>query len=190
MKRQQLKLAILVAAMGVVAQAQAQWYDITFTGGGWTASGQIDVNSGVATSGFLDVTYGTTTIDYGYLATGTGTVENNNGDVLPIGDNLISLTASDFVDPSGLLFVQNPISGGGHSPAFINLSADQNNGNVPNLHGDGNAPLGFGYEKPYVDGTATIAAAPEPASTAKFAGFSALGLLGLVTLRQKFSRAA
>jgi hypothetical protein len=186
MKKQKLQMAILAGAMSMAVQSQAAMYDITFTGGGWSASGQIDVVGGVADSGYLDVTQGSTTIDYGYLATGTGNIENNNGDVYPIGDNVISLTSSDFVDQYGLTFAQTPINGSGHSPAIVNLSADQNNGYVPNLNGYGNAPAGFGYNNPDVDGTASLVAIPEAASMAQFAGFSALGLFGFVSLRRKF----
>lgn len=185
MKIQKLQLAIMVGAMGMAAQSQAAMYDITFSGSGWYASGQIDVVNGVATSGNLDVTYGSTTIDYGYLAIGTGIVKDNDGDNLPIGDNLISPSAADFVDQNGLLFVQNPINGDGSSPAGMYLSADQNNGYVPNLNGYGNAPAGWGWGNPNVDGTATLVSVPEPESTARFAGFSAFGLLGFLTLRRK-----
>lgn len=196
MKKQAMRMVIIVAAIGLAAKSQAsiETYDVTFTGSGWSASGQIDVSGdatgGVATSGYLDVTYGSTTIDYGYLATGVGNVENNNGDVIAIGDNLVSLTAADPFDQSGLLFVQTPINGGGNTPAFLELSADQNNGYVPNIYGSGNAPAGWGYENPNVDGTVSLVAVLEPTSTTAYAGLSALGMVGLVSLRRKFSTIA
>jgi hypothetical protein len=182
--------AIMTAGACVVAmligfapqQARATPYNITFTGGGWSAVGQVYVTGGLATSGYLDVTYGATTIDYGYLATGSGIVKNNNGDQIPVMDNLINLTAADFVDQSGLLFVTTPINNGGQTTAFINLSADQNNGYVPNLSGWGNSPAGFGYGVPNVDGTTTISAVPDGGSTATLLG---AGMFCLAAFKRK-----
>ena len=158
MKNLKKTMVIVAVAGGLAARSQAAFYDITFTGAGWSASGQIDVSGGVATSGNLDVTdvATATTIDYGFLATGSGIVKDNNGDNLPTGDNLVSLAATDPFDENGLLFVQIPINGNGNSPAGMYLSADQNNGFVPNLNGYGNAPAGFGFGNPNVDGTLTL----------------------------------
>ena len=90
MKKHLIQLAILVVATGMAVKSQAasQIYNITFTGTGLSASGQInvDVVNNTATSGFLDVTYGATTINYNYLAVGSGLVEDNNGDDLSYTD--------------------------------------------------------------------------------------------------------
>jgi hypothetical protein len=168
-------LLAAVCVAGLTTSAVATPYNITFTGGGWSAVGQVDVTGGLATSGYLNVTYGATTVDYNYLATGIGIVSDNNGDNLPYGDNLISLINPDFVDQNGLLFLTAPIIGGHSAGAGIYLSADQNNGYVPNLNGYGKSP-GFGWGVPNVDGTATISAVPDGGST-----FGLLGA-GLVSL--------
>ena len=168
------KMAAGVCAAGLVsssAVATSIEYDIAFNGGGYSASGQIDVSGGVATSGYLDVTYGSTTVDYNYLAIGTGVVSDNNGDNLPYGDNLVDPSAADFVDQNGILFLTAPVIGGHSAGAGVYLSADQNNGYVPNLNGYGNSP-GFGWGVPNVDGTATISAVPDGASTMMLLGAS------------------
>jgi hypothetical protein len=191
MKKQNLRALILtgVLAMAAHSHAAVQVYNITFTGDGYSAAGQIDVNSGVATSGYLDLTYGASTTDYNYLAPANPAtppnlaiiVSDDNGDNLPLVDNLVNPSATDFVDEYGLLFLTAPLVGQHSAGSGIYFSADQNNNYVPNLTGYGSA---FGWGNPNVDGTASIVAAPEPTATAGFAGISAICML-LIALRRK-----
>ncbi len=184
-----LGLLAAVCAAGVSMSAWATPYNIAFNGGGWSAVGQVDVTSGLATGGYLDVTYGLVTVDYDYLAPVNPStppnlgvvVSNNNGDNLPLVDNLVDVHATYFVDEYGLLFLTAPDIGGHSSGAGIYLSADQSNGNVPNLNGYGNSP-GFGWGNPNVDGTATVIMLPDGGSTAMLLS---AGMLGLVILSRK-----
>jgi hypothetical protein len=176
--------ATMAAILIVTAQAQAQLYNLTFSGGGYSASGQINVTGGIATSGYLDVTYGATTVDYNYLAIGptTAVVQNNNGDNLPYGDNVINVGAPDFVDEYGLLFLTAPVVGWHTAGAGMYLSADQNHGYVPNLNGYGNSP-GFGWGVPDTDGTVTLAPAAVPEASTLLGGVLLLLPLGVSMLR-------
>ncbi len=190
MKKHLIQLAILVVATGMAVKSQAasQIYNITFTGTGLSASGQInvDVVNNTATSGFLDVTYGATTINYNYLAVGSGLVEDNNGDDLSYTDNVFP-NSIPFTDANGLLFLTSPVNGNYTAGGGIYLSIDQYSQANPvpyNLNGYGNPPAGFGYNNPNQDGTATIAAVPEPKTTTMI-GLSALGML-FVAFRKKF----
>ena len=188
-----ISIVIAAAALLIGAQADASLYNISFSGGGWSASGQINVSGGVATTGYLDVNYGATTKHYGYLATGWNylnwngnIVTDNNGDNAPIGDNLVNTAGPIYVDQYGLLFVTSPVNiiapnNQGFAAAVMYLSADQNNGYVPNLNGYGNALAGFGWGNPNVDGTLTLTAVPEP--TTIVAGALLLLPFGASTLR-------
>jgi hypothetical protein len=200
MKNRKLPMALL-AALGMAMQSQAALYDITFSGGGYTASGQITVVASsisasgyTATSGYLDVTYGGNMVDYNYLAVstdGTQQFSNNNGDNLPYGGtgNYVLpdySAANPFLDANGLLFTTVT----GHGGLGIYLSIDQYSTATPipyNLNGYGNGLEGFSYDVPNVDGTATLVAVPEPAAMTKFAGGAALGLL-LLAGRKKSPR--
>jgi hypothetical protein len=59
MNMRKLQLAIMVGALAVTVQARASWSDITLTGNGSDANGQINVVDGSAISGFLNTTAGT-----------------------------------------------------------------------------------------------------------------------------------
>jgi hypothetical protein len=59
MNMRKLQLAIMVGALAVAVQARASWSDITLTGSGSDANGQINVVNGSAISGFLNTTAGT-----------------------------------------------------------------------------------------------------------------------------------
>ena len=182
----------MVAAMGMAAQSQAALYDITFNGtvaNGTkvAASGQIDVVNGAAVSGYLDV---------------SGAVPNSGAyDTLIIGSNLGGgqpFTWDSKVSPSSTPFLNNVNNSGGllfQSASGAQISFWYNTPaedqalkgsyySVPNEYG----LWGYynGTYAPEAYGTATLLAVPEPTSTTKFAGLSALGLL-LVTLRRKFS---
>jgi hypothetical protein len=129
------QVAVLAAGLGLAIQTQAALYDITFSGGAYTASGRIDVVNNSAVSGFLDVTYhqnATTayTVAYNYLGlTDNGQfflVENNNGDepqgigtgnpVYPNGNSGLLgnpvAGGKPVLDEIGLMFSTAPITGG------------------------------------------------------------------------------
>ena len=185
MKKSLSVMAASLCVAGLVACATRSCangitYNIGFNSGGWSAIGQIDVTAGVASSGYLDVTFGPTTVDYDYLAVGIGVVQNNNGDNLPYGDNLVDVNSADFVDQNGLLFLTAPVVGWHSAGAGIYLSADQFNGFVPNLNGYGNTP-GFGWNNPNVDGTATITPIPDSSTV----GLAVVALVGLFLARRK-----
>jgi len=178
--------------MGVAAQSQAQWYDIAYSGvdngrsgdnSPVTASGMIDVSGNLVIGGSLDVTFEnlttltTSTTSY-VLAPGSG----NDGYFS--WDSQINMSANPYFDSTGLLFIINGNTPGNGQPE-INLYA-----NGPGNYGLWGYPGHWDYAPQSDGGTVNLVAVPEPTATAKFAGFSALGLLGLVTLRQKFSRAA
>jgi len=64
-----IKLAIMAGALGLAVQANASLYNVTFTGtDGVTATGTLNVVSGVATGGSLDVTGGGNASNYTLLA--------------------------------------------------------------------------------------------------------------------------
>jgi hypothetical protein len=166
-----LKLAIMVSAVFVAAQARATLYDISFSGGGSTAYGQIDVSGGVADSGLLDVTAGPATGTYSlYTWSGGGisSVRVTGGTDLIV-DNIVDVGANPFLDIYGLAFVT-----GDHSEG-IDFSLAS--GDIYNLAGFG--PLG--YAVPNAFGTATLTAVPEP--TTLISGALLLLPFGASTLR-------
>jgi len=179
MKKQKMKLALMVAAMGAAVQSQAaiETYDINFAGGGYSASGQIYVENGYATSGFLDVTAGA---DLGTYALVSRTSSLINGVRLTVRiagahdqifDDAVSLNSNPFLTGDGLEFANDHSIGfnlWGNNPGSYSLfDASQNTYNI-------------------VAGIANLAAVPEPETTTKYAGLSALGLVGLVSIRRKF----
>jgi len=194
MKNQKLALAVFVAAMGVAAQSQAA-FDITFNGGAaYTGSGEItqatDNGNGTftATQGtftFMGENFVLDPVPAGSsIVTIHGIANTGGGDLF--GDNILG---PNYLTGNGLLFTQPGVAG----------NVNGFNGDVINLWSNGNGTYTMGFGGPdfpsginTVDGLATITlvAVPEPATTAKFAGFSALGLLGLITFRQKTSRLA
>lgn len=177
MKKQKLQLAILVVAMGMAAQLQAAWYDLSFTGGSSVASGQIDVVDGLAVNGYLDVTAGANIGTYDLLLGGPSeqTFVTSDGTDLNY-DNKVTLGSNPFLDVYGLAFADGPANTAG----VVGFNLFGNGPNSYSLFGD--PPWGA----PYVNADATLVAVPEPVSTTKVAGISALGVL-LVTLRKKIS---
>ena len=217
MKKQNLKLALIVAAVGVAAQSQAALESITYTEspdsgnfppGGVFASANIDVAGGVAVSGTLDVFNAVPVAGGGNLSGVYTLVPGQNLG----GDPSSSFSYDSLVDianPGGQ-FLNNVNVGGGL--LFADAAGDQMNmwynaaaGNYSfvtppdvvqpvgsySLWG-WQAGAGAGPNNDYMQtyGTAYVVAVPEPAATGQYAGFSAVGLLGLVTLRRKFFRAA
>lgn len=182
MKAHILKLPIVLSALGLAAHAHAALYDITFSGDGYAANGQIGVVGGLADSGYLTVTSGNDLGTY-YLTTGASSVRVGGGTDL-IYDDEVSPNSSPFLDGSGLAFVAS--SNVGNSPGFGLWWGDAD-GNP-----DGFYSLFDASDGNYVDaqGTANIVAVPEAAGTTKLAGFSALGLFGLVTWRRQFAKMA
>ncbi len=149
-------VAILAAVLATVTQAYANAYDITFTGEGITASGQIDVSAGLATGGYLDVTAGPIQGTYN-LAPGGGPVEiiYHTGDGIDLYYyNLVNVVSNPFLDYAGLAFVNGPWG--------FNLWSS--GGGIYSLLGD--APQ-VNYPQPNVEvvrGSATIAPVPEPST--------------------------
>ena len=142
-------------------QASASLYDISFTGfdANTTATGQIEVNAGIASSGFLDVTHNGITIDYAFLAEVGVLVKNNNGDHLSGQDNVFnpnSLTQGGFLTQNGLIFYNGTQGDYDHAGGGMFLQNWPNN--EPNLQGYGKSPAGYGYDAPFTDGTLTVTA--------------------------------
>lgn len=177
MKAWKLKIVSALATLAFASAAQAQNFDITYTGTNFTANGQIDVSAGLATSGFLDVTAGPNQGIYN-LVTLTSPlvngVSNGNGTlVLPtadqIFDDVVTPASNPFLDDNGLEFA-NDLSTGfnlwGNAPGSYSLFDSSSAGSVYLVD----------------NGTATIAAVPEPSTWAL--GLIALGAFGLVGLRR------
>ena len=157
----------MATALVIAVQARASLYDITFTGGGSAANGQIDVVGGVAISGFLDITAGGNSGTYALLP-GAGNYSTPPGWQFTY-DNAVNPASDPFVNNSGLLFTSGSIA--------INLFSE-------------NAAPGYGLYgyppqwSPSVDnGTATISLAAVPEPTTMIAGALLLLPFGASTLR-------
>jgi hypothetical protein len=160
-----IQLAIMAAAMVIAVQARASLYDITFTGGGSTANGQIDVVSGLATSGFLTITAGPQMGTYALLPGGPGVTTSPLGN-FNTDSQVFTAAPTFFLDSWGLLFTDGTVE--------INMW-----GNSPGNYSLWGAPPQW---SPQVDGgTATLTAVPE-AST-MIAGALLLLPFGASTLR-------
>jgi hypothetical protein len=160
-----LRIAVLAAGLGLAVQTQAGLYDVSFSGGGSVANGQIDVESGVAVSGYLDVTAGAaqgTYSLYTWSGGGISSVRVTGGTDLIV-DNIVNAGANPFLDVYGMAFVNS-----GHTEG-IDFSI--NYGTTYNLAGFGS----LGYGVPNANGSATITAVPEP--TTMVAGVGAVGLV-------------
>jgi hypothetical protein len=193
MKKQKLKLAIMVVAMGMAAQSQAaiQTYDLTFNQTGESdqygnatppsvtdAVGQLNVDNGIAISGTLSVLSGPDKGSYNLVA-GTG-----NDGVFAY-DNIVfpQLQNGGFLDSTaGLLWSVTGVAGNSSEMNMWYNPGSQFSQPAGSYSLWGAPPT----YNPEAYGIATLVAAPEPVSTTQFAGLSALGLL-LVTMRRKFS---
>jgi formylglycine-generating enzyme required for sulfatase activity len=130
---------LTISVLSTLANGVAQ---ITFTGGGSAANGQVFFVGNTATSGFLDITTGTNMGTY-TLSPGSGT---NAGFLW---DGLIFPASDPFIDVDGLLFTNS-----GHA---LNLF-----GNGPGSYSLIGAPTNLAYYAPFVtNGVATLAVCPQ-----------------------------
>ena len=130
-----LTISVLSTATNGVAQ-------ITFTGGGSAANGQVVFVGNTATSGYLDITAGTNM--------GTYTLSPGSGTNAGFGwDGLIFPASDPFVDVDGLLFTNSGLA--------LNLF-----GNGPGSYSLAGAPTNLAYYAPLVtNGVATLAVCPQ-----------------------------
>jgi hypothetical protein len=169
-----IQLAIMAVAVGLAMQSQASLYDITFSGGGTSASGQIDVVGGFATSGSFVITSaanGFTPVSYA-LAPNSTLAPNPN-------------VAGTFYSPSTFFTVDNVVTASGNPFLDINGLLFISSGGIEvNLWGNGPSDYTL-YDntgaQAHVNGTATLTAVPE-ASTV-IAGALLLLPFGASTLR-------
>lgn len=185
------------------AIAAVQTYDFTFTSsGGMDATGTINVDNGVVQSGSINVTGipveaspSTLITASGSLIPGTGVANNHNGDDVSY-DNLINFSTTPVLDGNGVAFGAGQYGANSYD-TLIGLNGGDIYGNIPpytytlfvgeaELDANGNVLV---TEYVYTDdsGTLTLVAVPEPTATTAYAGLSALGVVGLVGLRRKFS---
>src|ERR1022692_1900511 len=166
-----IQLAIMAVAVGLAMQSQASLYDITFSGSGYSANGQIDVSGGLATSGYLTVTVGNDLGTYD-LVTGGSSIRITDGTDL-IYDNLVNPGNNPFLDINGLAFVSAAVDIHGHPLVGFNL------------WGNGTDNYSLFDVSPGVyntaNGAATITAVPE--ATTMIAGALLLLPFGASTLR-------
>jgi hypothetical protein len=173
----------LSAALSValLPKAKATLYDVEFTGGGSSASGQIDVVGGVAVSGSLDITAGPAQGVYSlytWNGGGTSSVRIDGGTDLIV-DNIV-VNSSPFFTGDGLAFISSAYTGGLPSEGMV-LSL---NGSVDNL-------IGFGvdgYGNPNANGIVTMDLTPVPEPSTIISGACMLLPFGAVAGRQIFRR--
>jgi hypothetical protein len=127
---------VTIAVAGTVTNGVGQ---ITFTGGGSTANGEVDFAGNTATGGYLDITAGTNVGIY-FLSPGSGS------NVLFTWDSMIFPTSNPFLDVSGLLFTNSNVQ--------INLW-----GNGPGSYSLYGAPPA--YNPLVTNGLATITVDPQ-----------------------------
>lgn len=164
----------MAGALGLVVQAHAQLYDITFSGDGYAANGQVDVSGGIATSGFLTVTAGNDLGTY-QLFTANPTIIVPVGVTVNLtGDNAVFPSSNPFVDGGGLNF-SGPVFDGNESDVAFNLF-----GNGPGSYSlfDGSATQ---YTQANGNATISLVAVPEP--TTVIAGALLLLPFGASTIR-------
>src|ERR1035441_5977209 len=130
---------LTISVLSTVTNGVAQ---ITFTGGGSAANGQVVFVGNTATSGYLDITAGTNT--------GTYTLSPGSGTNAGFGwDGLIFPASDPFFDVAGLLFT--------NSGLVLNLF-----GNGPGSYSLAGAPTNLAYYAPLVtNGVATLAVCPQ-----------------------------
>ncbi len=180
MKLWKLRMAVVAFATILVAQAHAaiSTYDISFTGGSSALTGYIDVQSGQAIDGEVYVTEAgvDSSVAYNLVTLASPLVNGNPGTIVdPSGDDIIFDTTFP-IDSTGLAWANSDAIG-------FNLWSD--GGSSYTLYSAGNGLSGHIYN--IDDGTATITAVPEPATTSTYAGIAALGLL-LLSRRRKVSQ--
>ncbi len=177
-----MKILSLITAFTVAATAlaQAQVFDINFTGSQSTATGQIDVVGGLAESGSLTVTSGANQGTYNLVSLTSPLINGEpqeggaaqtlvlvGGD--QIYDDVVTSGSNPFVTSDGLEFANNDNTG-------FNLFSN----------GPGSYTLFDTGPGVYVtdNGAATLTATPEPASWALSLGaFGFLSLFGAMRSR-------
>lgn len=178
-------MCIGAAVAGAAMAAQAESFDISFSGPGVTASGVLNTTPDASDPGAYFVDSGSVTINGsawtitgGTTAPGTSlTTTPNSNDWDFIYDNVLFVPAP-YVDGNGLLFTDgsdtsNLYSSGGVDyflPSGASLNADT---------GDG-IPVTFAV---------TPAPTPEPASVV-YSGTAALGLAGVMAMELRRRRLA
>lgn len=177
-----LQSIIAVAALVMAIQAHATPYTITFTGGGSSASGEIDVVGGLAVSGYLDVLTGANTGVYDLVGGAAGVFKLSDGTYLSY-DNVVNVGSDPFIDDTGLAFADGPAQTAG----TIGFNLWSNGPGSYTVFGD--PPWG----SPYTSGTATLTVAtdnpngspvPDGGMTVSLLGGA---LIGLQTLRRKLA---
>ena len=189
-----MQMALIAAAMGLALKSQAAVdIDISFTSSTFSGTGVITQETSDG-GGIYTATAGTFTVTSGFdsgatffldpITSGSQVVvENpiNSGGGNLNGDNQLG---QDYISNLGLIFT---------SPAE-NGNTDGGSIDAINLWGNGGSSYTAAFMGPdfpagvtTADGTGTVnlVAAPEPKATPLFAGVSALGMVGLVTLRRK-----
>jgi len=182
MKLQNLSIA-LGMVLGLAASAQAQTFDISLSGGGYTLAGTItssvDDGGGLFTATAGTLTFNGLTLTLAPVPSGQTEVVAQN----PAGSGGLNLSGNDqiganFISNDGLIFTAPPT--GGSSNGFT--------GDVVNIWGNGGSSYTlacYGPDLPAGDPdiislTGTITATPEPSTAAMalvgVAGFMVLGL--------------
>lgn len=170
-----LQLIVMAATMvGVMSTAHADTidYDLSFSGGGVSASGIIDVDDGTATGGsfYIDGIANISPTTEFTLLPGSGTYINNVSPTINLTyDNIVTAGASPFLDDNGLVFTG--VNSLGQDSGF-ELWYD--NGTYIF---SGNPPYTYG-----IDGTATLTTVPDGGMTV---GLLSSALVGLQVLRRK-----
>ena len=171
-----IQLAIMATALCLALQAQASWYDITFTGTGdvngnplTAATAAIDVVGGTAVGGVLHVTTGPAAGYYNLVA-------GSANDGLFVYDNLVNTASTPFLDSTGGLLWRNA------SGYELNMWYSDGSWIPGRTYGLWGAPPTYG---PEAYGNATLTAAvPEPTTMVAGAGALGLALLGIGRARR------
>jgi|SRR5579863_6542246 len=197
MKKYILQLGLMAGVLGMVTQSRGALYNLSFTGtqadsSVVTASGQLDVNGGVATGGFLDVLSGPNAGDY-TLVPGQ---DLNTSDTFTY-DSLVSPGSTPFLNQvnqaGGLLWA----NGGTEINMWYNTPAESATLSGSGYYSVPNEYALWGYNGAYApqaygDASLTLAAVPVPeaSATSVTTGLAAVGLLVLVAGRKKLAKAA
>jgi hypothetical protein len=181
-----LRMAILVVIAGFAMESRASLFDITYSGGGVSGSGEITAtaNGGgsyTATGGFFTIAPGGSIPANTYSLVTIGSPPTvaaiiGTGGLNLSGDNLITYPGNPFLDGNGLVF--DTVLG--NMGTVINLW-----GNGPDNYTLYGAGLGIatGNQQVPLGGDATISLVAVPESTTMIAGALLLLPFGASTLR-------
>jgi hypothetical protein len=188
MKTGKLKLAIMAGALGLAVQAHASLFDITFSGGGISASGEIDQGTSLG-GGLYQATSGSFTISL------LGSTDVFQLDPVPAGSQYFTVHGVPDTGGADLygdnILGLNYISGNGLMFTFPGVGV--NGGSIPtqdviNLWGNGGGSYTLAYGGPdfspglhMVTAEGTVTAVPEP--TTLISGALLLLPFGASTLR-------